>query len=367
MSDFAREIVGSPTLCPETPRSGFCRRPLVWFLLGMVLSATGTAGPVMLLCPAAKAEQGHSPINSRDSQAAAGAFEVPGKTQPVPGKLAIIAPTVLHPVEEVRVVPGDRVKKGQPLVKLDDDEPRADVRAKTAALAEMKASLDKLKAQPRKEEQDEARAALASAQESARETRRIVRRMTPAHKRGAISDATMNAALSAMRKAETDERAAAARLQQLLKKPIKLEIAEAEAKVANARAALDAAKAELEHYLVTAPIAGVVTWLEVNPGMVSRPGTTVWGEILDLSESDVRCDLTAEQADRVAVGQAALVRQARRAREWTGRVVSVGLAADRRTGRVPAVVRIKDARERLRCHVEVTVRFAAQKGQGIGD
>ena len=34
--------------------------------------------------------------------------------------------------------------------------------------------------------------------------------------------------------------------------------------------------------------------------MVSRPGTTVWGEILDLSEIDVRCELTAEQADQAS-------------------------------------------------------------------
>src|SRR4051812_40986867 len=37
--------------------------------------------------------------------------EVPGKTQPVPGKVALIAPVPLHPVEEVKVAPGDRVKK----------------------------------------------------------------------------------------------------------------------------------------------------------------------------------------------------------------------------------------------------------------
>src|SRR5262249_52954493 len=120
-------------LCPEARRPGMHRRPLAWFLLGMVLSAAGLAVPVML-SPVAKAEQGQSPTNSPDSQPAA-AFEVPGKTQPVPGRLATIAPTVLHPVEEVLVIPGARVKKGQPLVKLDDDEARADVRARTAALA----------------------------------------------------------------------------------------------------------------------------------------------------------------------------------------------------------------------------------------
>jgi multidrug resistance efflux pump len=336
-------------------------RPFLWLTLGAVLGLTGAAVLLLWLlpCRAEGPDRPAAPLHS------SGDFfiEVPGKTQPVPGRLASIAPTVLHPVEGVFVVPGARVKKGQPLVKLDDDEARADVRARTAALAEMKASLEKLRAQPREEERAEARAALESAQESARETKRIIRRMTPAHEAGAIPDATMYAASSNMRKAAADERAAVARLQQLLRKPIKLEIAEAEARVANAQAALESAKAELEHYLVTAPIAGVVTWLEVNPGMVSRPGTTVWGEVLDLSAIDVRCELSPNQADRVAVGQAAEIRQTGREKPWRGRVVSVALAADRRTGKVPAVVRIGDARERLRCHIEVTVRFDSGKDE----
>src|SRR5205085_1922077 len=53
---------------------------------------------------------------------------VPGKTQPAPGHVAIIAPAVLHPVTDVLVQIGDHVKKGQALVKLDADEPEADVR-----------------------------------------------------------------------------------------------------------------------------------------------------------------------------------------------------------------------------------------------
>ena len=68
-------------------------------------------------------------------------FEVEGKTRPLPKARAEIAPTVLHPVVEVLVVPGDRVKKDQPLVKIDSDEPEAEVRAKKAALKELEASL----------------------------------------------------------------------------------------------------------------------------------------------------------------------------------------------------------------------------------
>jgi hypothetical protein len=62
-------------------------------------------------------------------------------------------------------------------IKLDDDEPQADRRAKKAALAELPASLAKLKAQPREEERAEARAALESTRVSLKEARRSFDRL----------------------------------------------------------------------------------------------------------------------------------------------------------------------------------------------
>ena len=107
-----------------------------------------------------------------------------------------------------------------------------------------------------------------------------------------------------------------------------------------------------------AGIEGVVSRLDVNPGTVSRPGTSVWGEILDLRELDVRCDVTAGQANQVAVGQAAEVyHESQPDRRYAGRVVFVGIAADPATGKVPVRVRVANPEGRLRCYIDVKVRF----------
>ena len=147
-------------------------------------------------------------------------------------------------------------------------------------------------------------------------------------------------------------------MDRLLKRPFKLEIAELEARVAAAEQGVKAAEAELDHYTVKAPSEGVIAWLEVVPGTVSRPGTSLWGEIMDLSEIDVRCELTAVQADGVKVGQPAdVIFQGRAEQRYVGKLVYVGIAADPKSGRVPVRVRVSDAKERLRANIDVKVRI----------
>jgi membrane fusion protein (multidrug efflux system) len=236
--------------------------------------------------------------------------EMLGRTECAPGRKGMIAPVPLHPVVEVLINPGDRVTKGQALVKLDDDEARAEVRVKQAALENARIDLQ------------ESRRYLGAIEKAIR----------------SVPDVEYQKARVAALSAEMRERVAVA--------------------------AWESAQAELQHYVVTASIDGVVSWLDVSPGTVSRPGTTVWGEILDLSEIDVRCELTVDQADRVSVGQPAEVSSSEGYMgSGTGRVVFVGLTADKTTGLVPVVVRLANPKERLRCGIPVRLRFdAAHRG-----
>jgi multidrug resistance efflux pump len=283
--------------------------------------------------------------------------EFTGRTQPAPGRSATIAPVVLHPVDAVPVKLGDRVKKDQVLVVIDADEQKAVVEAKKAALAEMKAGLVKFKAQPREQERAEARAGLEATRVSLKEARRFLERVEDLWVSGALSEKVYFDGMAARARFEAEERAAVARLEKLLKMPIAEEITELEAKIATAEANLKAELFELEHYTVQAPIAGVITRLEVNVGMVSRPGTTNWGDILDLSELDVRCELTSRQADQVRVGQKADVSlPGVPDRRWPGTITYIGQAANK-DGRIPVLIRVANPQETLRANVEVKVRF----------
>jgi HlyD family secretion protein len=281
-----------------------------------------------------------------------------GKTQPAPGRIAKIQPAVLHPVVEVMVKLGDKVKKEQPLVKIDDDEPQADVRSKKAAYEELKASLARLKEEPRKEEQSEARAVLANYKVCREEAEHVLARLEPLFRSGGIAEQRYHEARHQLAKCQADEAAGDARLARLLKRPFEREVAELEARVKAAAENVKGAEAELEHYTVTSQIDGVVSSLDVQLGMVSRPGTTDWGEILDLSVIDVRCDVSAEIADSLRTAQAAEVRaNGRSAGGLSGKIAFIGIAADPKSGRIPVLVRLDNPEGRLRCYVEVKVRF----------
>ena len=248
-------------------------------------------------------------------------FTVAGRTKCVAANKAIIAPVPLHPVDEVLVSVGDRVKKGDPLIQIDADEPKADVRAKIANL-------------------EAAEIVLAEANRLKESLDRIL-------KHGVLPEQRIHEVNTSAKKAAADAR--------------------------QAKAVLEAAKFELEHYTVEAAIDGIVNRLEVNVGMVSRPGTTIWGEILNLSEIEVSCQLTIAQIEKLESSpkskmlsengmkyyghEAEVFNKDTQEKYGTGIVVFIGLEADAATGMVPALVRLDNADYKLRCEAPVQVRF----------
>jgi RND family efflux transporter MFP subunit len=224
----------------------------------------------------------------------------------------IIAAAILRPVVEVLVEPGDQVKKGQPLIKLYDLEAQAKVRVR---------------------EQD-----LKSIQAKSLYSHRNLDLADNSRGTGAIPQRSMN-----------DLRATAS---------------SNEALVTAAEAELAQAQAELHLYTVRAAIDGEIAWLDVSPGTVSWPGAMTWGELVDLRELDVRCDLAPVQAEQVAVSQPAeILLEGKAEPAGTGKIVFIGKEAERNNGLVPVVIRIANPNQRLRAEVAVKVRFQPDKGK----
>jgi multidrug efflux pump subunit AcrA (membrane-fusion protein) len=239
-------------------------------------------------------------------------LEVAGRTRCPVARRGIIASAILRPVVEVLVGPGERVTKGQVLVKLFDLEPQAKIRAREKELRSIEAR--------------------------AEYSRRNLDLVEKSLHTGALPGTSYNDVRSTALYYESQKLAA--------------------------EAELSLAQAELKLYTVTATIDGEVAWLDVSPGTVTWPGTLIWGEIVDLRELEVRCELSPVQAEQVAVGQSAEVRLDGQAEPaGTGKVVLVGKLADRTSGLVPVMVRMANPQERMRADVSVKLRFQTEKAK----
>ena len=72
----------------------------------------------------------------------------------------------------------------------------------------------------------------------------------------------------------------------------------------------------------------MINRLDVHLGMVSRPGTTVWGEVLDLKEIDVRIQLSLIQVEAMKIGDELEVFKDKTNQSYgIGKIVFIGLQA----------------------------------------
>jgi multidrug efflux pump subunit AcrA (membrane-fusion protein) len=176
-------------------------------------------------------------------------------------------------VTDLRVAPGDRVEKGQPLFQVDD-------RAVRARLTEARAAVG------------EARAAIGEAQ-----TARSTARQQLALYEGLTDPAAVSR--SEVIRAEGEAQAAASRLL----------VARARLNAAQAQAA--SAQTELERLTVRAPIAGEILAVNIRPGeFVATQGGGNAEPFIQMGETNplhVRIDIDENEAIRVELGAAAIV------------------------------------------------------------
>jgi RND family efflux transporter MFP subunit len=187
-----------------------------------------------------------------------------------------IRPEISAAVREVLVLNGDRVVRGQVLVRLDASTEREQLRQAEAGLQVAEATAA------------EARARLAEIEAN-------VTRLRALAERGLVSDLDLET-----REAQLQAAAAQA--------------AQAEAGVGQARANLAESRSELERTVVRAPVAGHVGRRSVEVGMVVSPGDMLF-VLGDLDDLIVEVPLTQAMLEEVAVGTPVEVE----AREVAGR------------------------------------------------
>lgn len=162
---------------------------------------------------------------------------------------AAITARLLAPVREVRVLPGDQVRKGQTLIVLDGDDLVAAARAaRSSAIAAEQGA----KAADAELQAAEAALALARASHD---------RIAGLQAKRSATAQELDDAIATLRSAEARVAGASARALQ------------ATSAVESARAASDQAKTTESFTTIVAPFDGMVTEKMVEPGNMASPGT----------------------------------------------------------------------------------------------
>lgn len=264
---------------------------LVGLLFGIYTVVTG-AKPVPSAPPAAQ------PALAPFEGTIAGAGIVEASTQNI-----ALGTAVSGLVAEVAVSVGDRVKKGDPLFRIDDREARAELAVRESSLASARAELARLESAPRAEDLPPAQARVAEARsglESAENDLRLVEGLSD---KRAVSTEVLDRRRFAAQAARARLAEAEASLAKLEAGSWQPDIAVARAAADSAQARVDAQKTEIERAIVRAPVDGTVLRLDVRPGEFAASGTSTPLVLFgDVQRLHVRVDIDENDAWRFRPG-----------------------------------------------------------------
>ena len=231
-------------------------------------------------------------------------------------------------IVERLVKEGDRVTRGQVLVRLDDSELAADVKRQEAALRAAQATLRDLEKGARPQEIEDARAAVSSAEATRTMTEREHQRTEQLFKQNLIAAQDVDRARQAYEVAKAQERSARERLALVLEGPRPDQIDAARWQVTQAEAALSQARSRLREAIVVSPIDGVVLRKNLEVGETANPGVPIL-TLVDPKDVWLRAYVPETEVGRLKVGDPARVRvDAFPDRVFTGRLIEIGSEAE---------------------------------------
>lgn len=251
-------------------------------------------------------------------------------------------------IAQIAVKEGDIVRAGQTLARLEDGSQRRAVEVATADLAEVEATLEKVKRGATVEELDQAQAEYDAATARAQLARSEAQRAVRLREVGVVTDdAKERATAEAQAQTALAERAQA-RLAELKRGPRAEDRTVAHVRVEAARARFKLASENLERRRIAAPAGGTILLSRFHPGEYYDVRTGALVVLGDMTRLQVRLEVDEIDARAVETGAACPVFSDSGARLGDGTVVRLapkmgrrGLALESPTARED--VRVREA------------------------
>ncbi|MDE2378305.1 efflux RND transporter periplasmic adaptor subunit [Bradyrhizobium sp.] len=243
----------------------------------------------------------------------------PGRVEPVSGLIKIAGP-VAGVVDAVLVKANETVFAGQPLIRLRDQEARAQLASAAAQVAMRKRVRNKESAASGASARRRAEDAAADAEAAVWEVQSLVDKAVADRRTGRSSDADVEAARAGLKRAknylvqQTDE------LRRIAADAPLPTVAEGQLNVA--RSEWSVSRAALDKLTIRAPIDGSALQVNARAGeLVSPAASTPLVLLGDVSALRVRAEVDERDIEKIKSGQPVLVRSsALRGREIAGTV-----------------------------------------------
>lgn len=177
-------------------------------------------------------------------------------------------------VDDVSVQVGEKVKKGDILLRLEDKDLVANLAAQQAAFKSTLARLQRLEAFPRSEDLLSAEAAVESAKSAldlAKEQNEMVARLSDPR---AISQEERNRRQSNLQHAQAEWQQAQAALDKIKSGTWKPDIEIAQFEVQQEKANVERIEAEIQRTIIRSPIDGTVLQIKIHAGEFASPDIT---------------------------------------------------------------------------------------------
>jgi HlyD family secretion protein len=252
-------------------------------------------------------------------------------TSKIPAKVAGISVDV-----------GSVVKQGDPLITLDTKDIQAQVAQAQAAVATAQANLAKAQAGARPEQIAQVQAQVDGYKTAYNNAKTNYDRNQQLFAAGALSQAQLDAAQTALSGAQAQYNAAQDQLDLLNKGETQETINALQAQVKQTQAALDYVNVQLTNGTITAPISGTVSAKNINVGELASPGAALL-TIVNNDSLFVNASLPAELTGNVKAGQQVVVKVSEIPdKDFTGEVAMVNAVIDSQNTSVLVKVQIKN-------------------------
>lgn len=254
-------------------------------------------------------------------------------------------------VREVLKEEGDTVAAGETMARLDDEPFRNALDQAEAQVGQFSARLEELRNGNRPEEIEQARKILAAAEADLENSRLVFERQRRLVGEGAVARQDFDTASTAYRASRARRDEARARLDLLEAGTRAEQLAQAEAGLEAARAALSQARTTLADTVLSAPEPGIVLTRSVEPGSMVQAGTTALTVSL-LNPVRVRAYAPEPLLGLVQPGREVLVFTDSRSEPYQGRIGDVSPRAEF----TPKSVETEELRTSLVYRFRVVVR-----------